>query len=49
MVAVTRLLWLDSVRTLRIVAVVRLARRARWLWLGSHDARIAGGAAGASQ
>ena len=52
MVAVTRLLWLNSARTLRVVAVVliaRLARCARWLWLGSHDARTAGGAAGASQ
>ena len=52
MAAVTRLLWLDSARTLRVVAVVlvaRLARCARWLWLGSHDARVTGGAAGASQ
>ena len=39
MLAVTRLLWLDSARALRIVAVVRiarLARCARWLWLGSR-------------
>ena len=48
----TRLLGLGSARMLRVVAVVvvaRLARCAWWLWLGSHDARAAGGAAGASQ
>ena len=39
---VIRLVWVDSARTTRVVAVVvvaRLARRAWWLWLGSHDAR----------
>ena len=52
MEAVTRLKRLGLTRTLRVVAVVvvaRLARCAWWLWLGSHDARAAGGAAGASQ
>ena len=52
MVAVTRLEWLGLARTLRMVAVVvvaRLARCAWWLWLGSHDTRAAGGAAGTSQ
>ena len=51
-VAVTRLVWLDLARTLRLVAVVvvaQLACCAWWLWLGLHDARAAGGAAGASQ
>ena len=40
--AVTRLVWFDSARTLRMVAVVflaRLARRVWWQWLGSHNAR----------
>ena len=36
-------------RTMRVVVMARLARCAWWLWLGSHDARAAGGAAGASQ
>ena len=49
MEAVTRLERLGLAHTLRVVAVARLARCARWLWLGSHDARAAGGAAGASQ
>ena len=52
MEAVTRLEWLGLARTLRVVAVVvvaRLARCAWWLWLGLHDARTAGGTAGASQ
>ena len=42
MEAVTRLEWLGLARMLRVVAVVveaRLARCARCLWLGSHDAR----------
>ena len=40
--AVTRLERLGLARTLRVVAVVvvvRLARCAWWLWLGSHAAR----------
>ena len=52
MEAVTRLERLGLARTLRMVAVVvvaRLAQCAWWLWLGSHDVRAAGGAAGASQ
>ena len=52
MEAVTRLERLGLARTLRVVAVVvvaRLARCAWWLWLGLHDARTAGGTAGASQ
>ena len=52
MEAVTRLERLGLARTQRMVDVVvlaRLARRTWWLWLGSHDARAAGGAAGASQ
>ena len=52
MEAVTRLERLGLARPLRVVAVVvvaRLARCAWWLWLGSHDARAAGGGAGASQ
>ena len=52
MEAVTQLERLGLARTLRVVAVVvvaRLARCAWWLWLGLHDARAAGGAAGASQ
>ena len=32
MVAVTRLVWLDSARTLRVVAVVVVARLARCAW-----------------
>ena len=50
--AVIRLERLGLARTLRVVAVVvvaRLARCAWWLWLGSHDARTVGGEAGASQ
>ena len=50
--AVSRLEWLGLTRTLRVVAVVvvaRLARCAWWLWLGSHDERAAGGAVVASQ
>ena len=52
MVDVTRLVWINSARTMRVVAVVlvaRLARCAWWMRLSSHDARAAGGAAGASQ
>ena len=52
MEAVTRLERLGLARTLRVVAVEvvgRVARCAWWLWLGSHDARAAGGAAGTSQ
>ena len=50
--AVSRLECLGLTRTLCVVAVVVVARFAQcawWLWLGSHDARAAGGAAGASQ
>ena len=51
MEAVTRLERLEQLglaRTLRVVAVVVVARLVV-VWLGSHDARAAGGAAGASQ
>ena len=47
MEAVTRLERLGLARTLRVVAVVvvaRLARCAWWLWLGSHAAPSAVGA-----
>ena len=50
MEAMTRLERLGLARTLRVVAVVvvaRLAQCAWWLWLGSHNARAVGGAAGA--
>ena len=52
MEAVIRLERLGLARTLRVVAVVVVARVARcawWLWLVSHDARAAGGAASALQ
>ena len=52
MEAVTWLERLGLARTLRVVAVLvvaRLAQCAWWLWLGSHGARAAGGAAGDSQ
>ena len=52
MEAVTQLERLGLARTLRVVAVVviaRLAQCAWWLWLGLHDVRAAGGAAGVSQ
>ena len=44
MEAVSQLERLGLARTLRVVAVVVVARVARcawWLWLGSHDARAA--------
>ena len=52
---VARLVRFGSTRTLRVAAVVAVARLARcawllsWLWLGSHTVRAGGGAAGASQ
>ena len=52
MEAVPQLEWLGLARTLRVaamMAVARLALCAWWLWLGSHVVHAAGDAAGASQ
>ena len=49
MEAATRLGLAHTLPVVAVVVVARLARCAWWLWLGSLDARAAGGAAGASQ
>ena len=47
--AVTRFGLARMLRVVAMVIVAQLARCAWWLWLGSHHARAAGGAADALQ